>query len=219
MTTRTKRFEIDDDDDFDENGILKDGKRVRVPCMMRDSADNVASVPRWAMDKAARMLGRDSATNPDWLKRQEGYNTYELDLANRWRGGVTDLRAGDVVTTSDGHGVVKSHENGRLVIADATKLDSETVKQSAYDSYDREISTAWMRTSDADKPRVGAECSYAGYPGHYERDQHGNLVCTPDDKSDKENALAGPLSDAERIKVKDEMYSAYKADLQNAWRP
>ena len=75
-----------------------------------------------------------------------------------------------------------------------------------------------MRTRDADQPRAGQECSYAGFSGHYDRDKSGDLVCVPDDKRDREAAIAGPLSDEQRFKVKDAVYSEYERNLCDAWR-
>lgn len=217
-----KWYEVDDDA-VDERGLLKDGKSIRVPQYMMDhDTTNNPRVPRWAMDEAARITERDLAPSAAWAQRQaatdEANAGYKLDISNRWRGGITELRAGDVVSVGSQHGVVKSHDDGRLVIADATTFDAAETKQAAYDEYTADISSRWMRDRDAGKPRAGSECSYGGYPGHYERDAHGNLVCTPDDKSDKENVLAGPLSDEERFKVKDAAYEEYANSLREAWR-
>ena len=38
-----KRY-ADDDDNLDENGLLKDGRSVRVPMMMRDGTHRVAAL-------------------------------------------------------------------------------------------------------------------------------------------------------------------------------
>lgn len=200
-----------DEDAFDENGILQPGKRLRHPQYMMDSAASGNPVPQWALDKAAQMLGRDAATTPDWQQRQNIYNCYKLDISNRWHGGgVESLRAGDVVSG----GIVKSHDNGRLVIADASKLDSETIKQQMYDAYDHDISTAWMRDRNAE---AGGSCTVNGQTGKWRKDNDGKLVCCPD-KAAHEFEMAGPLSDSKRYAVRDEAYSQYEADLQNAWR-
>jgi hypothetical protein len=49
-----KRYaEYDDDDDLDENGLLKDGRMVRIPVMMRDSADGLTDLQRSVRDHFA----------------------------------------------------------------------------------------------------------------------------------------------------------------------
>ena len=202
MTIKTRHFEVDDDDDaYDERGLLRDGHKVRVPVMMRD-ADSVQSAI--AQEDARR----------HWHEQRD---FAKAELSARWKGG---LETGDVVRLGDRMVTVRgrSPETGNVIVKDAAKLDAETIKQEAYDAYDRDLTSAWMRDRDADEPRAGEECSYGGFSGHYERDRHGNLVCAPDDKNDRENVLAGPLSDEQRFKVKDEMYTSYERDLCDAWR-
>jgi hypothetical protein len=49
-----KRYaEYDDDNNLDENGLLKDGRSVRVPMMMRDSADGLTDLQRSVRDHFA----------------------------------------------------------------------------------------------------------------------------------------------------------------------
>jgi hypothetical protein len=49
-----KRYaEYDDDDNLDENGLLKDGRSVRVPMMMRDNADGLTDLQRSVRDHFA----------------------------------------------------------------------------------------------------------------------------------------------------------------------
>jgi hypothetical protein len=49
-----KRYaEYDDDDNLDENGLLKDGRSVRVPMMMRDSDDGLTDLQRSVRDHFA----------------------------------------------------------------------------------------------------------------------------------------------------------------------
>lgn len=212
-----------DEDAFDENGILQPGKRIRQPTMMRDARsvfrdDN--PVPQWAMDEAARMLGRDAVTtvtDADWQRRQDAYNTAELDLANRWRGGVGSLRAGDVVSVGNQQRAVASHDDGKLALWDAAHLDSETIKQSAYDAYDHDIQNRW-RTRDAES---GDECTINGEVGRWRKDKDGNLVCKPaksSQPSENEWAMAGPLSDSKRQSVKDASYAEYERNICEAWR-
>ena len=43
----------DPDDDLDERGLLRDGRRIRVPMMMRDSADGLTDLQRSVRDHFA----------------------------------------------------------------------------------------------------------------------------------------------------------------------
>jgi hypothetical protein len=56
-----KRYaEYDDDDNLDENGLLKDGRSVRVPMMMRDSDDGLTDLQRSVRDHFAPVHVVDS---------------------------------------------------------------------------------------------------------------------------------------------------------------
>jgi hypothetical protein len=46
-----RQHDTDDDDPFDERGILKDKRSVRVPMMMRDSADGLTDFQRSVRDE------------------------------------------------------------------------------------------------------------------------------------------------------------------------
>ena len=52
---QTYRRDANDDNDFDERGILKDGRRLRVPLMMMDGLDDVERAIM--LDAAARRFG------------------------------------------------------------------------------------------------------------------------------------------------------------------
>jgi hypothetical protein len=58
-----KRSEYDDDDNLDENGLLKDGRSVRVPMMMRDSDDGLTELQRSVRDHFAPVTLVDSFGN------------------------------------------------------------------------------------------------------------------------------------------------------------
>ena len=48
-----KRYAGYDDDALDENGLLKDGRSVRISMMMRDSADGLTDLQRSVLDHFA----------------------------------------------------------------------------------------------------------------------------------------------------------------------
>jgi hypothetical protein len=59
-----KRYaEYDDDDNLDENGLLKDGRSVRISMMMRDSDDRLTELQRSVRDHFAPVTLVDSFGN------------------------------------------------------------------------------------------------------------------------------------------------------------
>lgn len=156
------------DDAIDERGILKPGKRVRVPFMMRDSSSPTPGAKMWHGESIPihdsdppKKDGKDSSRqemNDARRKSAMDRAVYNLDISNRWRGGISALDAGDIVTLGGQQFVVASYEDDKLVIRDAnpgrvkqefydanTMSDAERAKQAAYDSYDAEIQNAWRR--------------------------------------------------------------------------
>jgi hypothetical protein len=107
------------DDDFDENGILKDGHSYRVPLMMRDSAGGSARLHDGRGNAVGHKPGYilSDATND---ARQQARDAYEHDLTTAWRG-------------SDGEGT-KPAKDG---------LPTMDARTSAYAQYDRELSEQW----------------------------------------------------------------------------
>ena len=90
------RYDDDDDDDaFDENGLLKDGRRMRVSMMMRDSTSDVQRAV--AEDAVARRFGLRHAlelhqpgprycTDAAGQRRaRQAYQEMCDDLQNAWR--------------------------------------------------------------------------------------------------------------------------------------
>src|SRR6476661_2785453 len=95
-----------DDEDFDERGLLKNGRTLRVPMVMRD-ADSLSEVQRAVMrDKAARGYGlvdsarhqpgpcictdqvandHDVAVTREHLRR-EARDQYIAELQDAWKG-------------------------------------------------------------------------------------------------------------------------------------
>lgn len=177
--------------------------------------------PRWAMDQAAQILGRDSVTidgDVELISRQELIDFDKAQLSAAWKGGLQD---GDRVRIGDRDLVVSGRNptNGKIQLSDASTSaqDAETARRNAYVAYDRDIQRSWMNTHDA---KAGDRCTTAGRESGTWREKNGRLICVPDDKSSKpdEWAIAGPLSDAERVQVRDEMYASYDADLAQRWK-
>jgi hypothetical protein len=91
------------DDDFDENGVLKDGHRMRVPMMMMDARRDTTSARTRIVDAFGnggaalhRPGARYAAPSPHTLDaaeqatlrhmRDEAYANYERDISERWKG-------------------------------------------------------------------------------------------------------------------------------------
>jgi hypothetical protein len=117
-------------------------------------------------------------------------------------------------------------------------LAAATKRQSAYDSYERDLVNAWRGKGDAvgESDDEGAICTvqnddfpdYYGSPGHI-RNHNGRLVCVHDDydgDDDEEEDIADPQSDHRTLdrKMADHKqrmnleYSNYDKSLKDAWR-
>jgi hypothetical protein len=116
--SRTRRRYADEDDAFDERGVLRDGHSTRLPLMMRDSLqDDIArhaTVRSSLHDSANRLPGHrpgfvfdSSGSN---VERQKAYEEQDAYLRDAWMHPVTDsltltaARAGDVCTVRSGGG-------------------------------------------------------------------------------------------------------------------
>ena len=108
------------------------------------------------------------------------------------------------------------------VLDDDFLADAEAARAEAYETYDQEISQAWMRDED----RVVERDPEGRETGTYtkrkrrttRRDRFGRVQAEYEHEGpdDNEFAIASPLSDAEAIK--DAAYSEYDRELSNAWR-
>jgi hypothetical protein len=142
-----KRQHDTDDDLFDERGLLRDGRRIRVPMMLRDSADGLTDLQRSVRDHFAPARVVDSFGNDglalckpgaryltagagtvDHAKqvmadhmRREARDQHVADLQDAWKGNNTNDRE-----------VPRVHDTG-----DA-RLD-------AYMDEKRDLETAWQR--------------------------------------------------------------------------
>jgi hypothetical protein len=129
------------DDDFDENGVLKDGRRMRVPMMMMDSDDRVRVTDMFGGQSGLgrpgfRLLNDDAAR----ALRDQAYAAYDQHLTDAWRTPAIDaagegaaVRRPDATTTDK----PRSKQNAG---ADAFSMDA---RQAAYQKYDEEAQQAW----------------------------------------------------------------------------
>jgi hypothetical protein len=122
-----KRYaEYDDDDNLDENGLLKDGRSVRVPMMMRD-ADGLTDLQRSVRDHFAPARVVDAfgdagaglrrpgsryvvagAGTVDHAKqvmadhmRREARDQHVADLQDAWKNGTNNREVARVHDTGD----------------------------------------------------------------------------------------------------------------------
>jgi hypothetical protein len=215
-----RRYETDEDDD--DKRAIRDGERVRVPLMMRDSSAPPPGAKMWHHSPIPMRDGGSDRPldggDVELISRRELADWDKAQLSARWKGGLQD---GDRVRIGDKNLVVSGRNptNGKIQLSDASTSaqDAETARRNAYVAYDRDIQRSWMNTHDA---KAGDRCTTAGRESGTWREKNGRLICVPDDKSSKpdEWAIAGPLSDAERVQVRDEMYASYDADLAQRWK-
>ena len=74
-----KRHHDADDDLFDERGLLRDGGRIRVPMMMRDSDDGLTTLQRSVRDATAPLRVVDAFGNSGLALSRPG-----RALSHRW---------------------------------------------------------------------------------------------------------------------------------------
>ena len=122
-----RQHDTDDDDPFDERGLLKDKRSVRVPMMMRDSADGLTDLQRSVRDEFAPAQVVDAfgdagaglhrpgsrylvagAGTIDHAKqlmadhvRREARDQYIAELQDAWKGNNTDREVARIHNTGD----------------------------------------------------------------------------------------------------------------------
>jgi|ERR1019366_5313085 hypothetical protein len=85
----------DDDDDFDENGVLRDGRSIHVPLMMCDSIQREVARHGLATrlhdgrggpvgHRPSFVYSTDASLND---AREEAYRLYDQEMGERWRHG------------------------------------------------------------------------------------------------------------------------------------
>jgi len=174
---QTYRRDANDDDDFDERGILEDGRRLHVPLMMMDGVDDPLqrAVMRDTVERQrARRFGlKDSAdlTRPGFRfqtdaagrdARARAYQDYENSQVEAWRSpptgaGSSGPRRGqqtvDSCTTDGRAGHLRVVDGELRCIPDGPVWGSDgTVmdeRQLAYEDFEHTLINSW-RNPDAD---------------------------------------------------------------------
>lgn len=89
----------DDSDEFDERGVLKDGRRMRVPMSAMDGLPReVARHTNSLHDGSGNhqhihhmpgFIVTDALTTDERQRVRDAYDEYERDLTTAWKGGAT----------------------------------------------------------------------------------------------------------------------------------
>jgi hypothetical protein len=176
------RFQDEEnEDDFDEKGLLRDGHTYRIPHHMQDSlsraiADHIEHNKKvadaFALNKpgyrflGGRGVGDALLAKGAMIDRQEAYDAYEHSINNAWRD--WGARPGDVCMTNSKR---PGHLNDNLeCVADNSDdaMDSlkDTAKDAAnaYQDYARDMGDAWKN------PRPTGARYLEGKSGDYEID-------------------------------------------------
>jgi hypothetical protein len=193
----------DDDNPFDQFGILKDGARVRVPLQMRDSADGGPLSPA---ELARRMQLADSE--------------------RRRRGPVVTDAAGDSLFGIRKPGF-RYLQGGSVQDQRHRELLHDAVVQARAD-YIRDLEAAWKTPQPATttgslpyaEPQVGGPCSKDGYSGVWEIDEETGELCCRIDRRATGNCDGRSLPQLikDRAAVMEPLYEQVARELSQAWQ-
>ena len=143
----SKMFQYADEDEQDDN-LLKDGERLRVPMYMKDLAGNflVDGLGR-PLPAEGRRSGFVFADNrpSDHAERYAQHRDYQkAELSARYRGG---FQVGDHVHLGDRNMQVTGHnpETGKVILSDTAQLSADEIKREAYDAGVDAMTNAWRR--------------------------------------------------------------------------
>jgi hypothetical protein len=161
----------DNEDDFDEQGLLRDGRTYRVPLRMMDGVSRaIADHIKQTVDitdhfgDASLGLHRpgfrklDGGNEGDAILRKaemrdraEAYQDYERDAESGWKTDAWGAQnAGDVCTINGNPGHLKMVNGEMTCVPDAKDAVSDLRDQAndaanAYSAYEDELAEAWRR--------------------------------------------------------------------------
>jgi hypothetical protein len=160
-----------DDDAFDERGILRDGRSVRVSMQMRDAAMTRHTGQRQQTSSKNRIT--DGTGNPLGLHRpgwriptvqdrratRDALQRYETQISNRFKCGDGERLCDDcdgegfvdgiVCDACGSDGVLPEDERGTCAKSnfgstnEGARSDSAMTREQLYDAYDRELGEMW----------------------------------------------------------------------------
>jgi hypothetical protein len=215
----------DDNDPFDEHGLLKDGRRVRISQMMRDSA---------LRQDRGRKIG---LPEHQWEEEEDDDD---------------DVHDGQRVRDASNTPLGLHRPGFRRLIDAADHAALTAAKAKAYAAYDAEASRAYLtpefggsdpaRTGSGSKgprqePPLGSPCTRNGFPGTWARNAAGQMYCDirasagradakarlrsrldpdADDDEDNSRSVAQAASDHQQRMAR--IYDALDQELREAWR-
>jgi hypothetical protein len=147
----------DEDDDFDERGILKDRRRVRVPLHMMDSMQrDIGSHFQRMRDEHCLHDGQGGKVGhrPGYVftddmrandAKAEAYSLADAETEHAWKGGA---QAGDSCRINGKPGViVRSAQTGELFCQPVARTDAQATRnavEESYRLYEQEIQQRWQ---------------------------------------------------------------------------
>lgn len=135
------RHEVDQDQ-LDENGIIKDGGRVRVGLQMMDSLDPLqkALAAAAAARPSPKRTGYVFDSDDRHAAKMRAYDQSKLHLSNAYKGGISP---GDYVTFGGRQMTVDCSDEGRPRLRSLSATDGDARKLEAYDEHERDLNNAW----------------------------------------------------------------------------
>jgi hypothetical protein len=134
-------------DEFDEDGILRDGRSVRVPLHLRDGHNSrLSDVQRQiaaSRHELVDVFGNRAGHRPGFAfandaaardAKAAAYRDYHRDIENAWRGSASTAH-------EEGSEAVPLRADGRSV-SQITRDHRQHMAQ-LYDEHDRELSEMW----------------------------------------------------------------------------
>ena len=214
-----------DDDAFDERGVLRDGRSVRIPLAMRDGGD-------WRADMH-RHLHRDVDDVNDRRRRE----TRKYDPRGRLISTAEEEEEQEDAAMIDGFDKPGFVEDKLARRAGRSMTDADRALRQAYADAERTDAEAWRHLRSAGETRDAAKAGDActvregsgrygveGSPGRL-REVNGRLVCVSNDHHD---AMPEPTGNAQldaaylrAHAITDAVERAYemrRLDDENAWR-
>ena len=139
----------------DDDKILKDGERVRVPLTMMDSVQKSVYADALSHHASLYKPGYRFVTDSEAKQRiDDAHAAYREELSNRWR--THDQGEGDSCTAPDGtpgrlqfvagrlkcvpEAAAKTSDSKKLLDAD---FDDGDLREMAYALYDADVSSRW----------------------------------------------------------------------------
>jgi hypothetical protein len=189
--TKTK-IRDDDNDAFDSNGRLKDGRHATVPMFMKDGKTLNPD-----LSPAQRVAAAVAAT-------RQAMNSFDSSMHRMHRPGFR--------YAADAVGFTADSAAAAVVARDAAYESYDRRQSDAWRGKTRDAPPPEGGYS-ADDYSEGDQCTVNGSPGKLvaSDDSDDWLICVADDGSTDDSAKTPQ-------QIKDAAYQSYQDDIENAWR-